>query len=185
MLLARRCAPLQLAKASQVPARALAGPVKVHYCDVDAINGPEKVERTDAKHEMGVLYQPGAKSRLNVLRGATGDLGVLASFAGVPSPMEGTLSIDVIVVDGLVAKTGGDPLGAPMQMIKLSSWCAVLRSHCLCFERPCGMHPKRPCLALTLDTGRPPCPAQGSDAEAVQIQRPALREQAGARIRSP
>lgn len=42
--------------------------------------------------------------------------------AGVPSPMESTLSIEPIVVDGTVAKTGGGPLGHPIQFIKLSAW---------------------------------------------------------------
>jgi len=34
--------------------------------------------------------------------------------------MEGTLSFEPIVVDGLVAKTGGGSLGPPVQYIKLS-----------------------------------------------------------------
>ena len=105
MLAARRVSPLQLVKASRVPVRAMSGPVKVYDCEVDALNGPYKVERTEPKHEMGVLYQP-----------------------GVPSPLEGTLSIDVIVVDGLHAKTGGDALGSPLHYIKLSSWFDRQRS---------------------------------------------------------
>ena len=98
-LAARRLSPLQLAAASRVPARGMAGAIKVHDCDIQAYDGPGKVERTEPLHEMGVLYQ-----------------------AGVPSPMESTHAIDVIVVDGLQAKTGGDPLGSPINYVKLSSW---------------------------------------------------------------
>ena len=76
-LAARRLSPLQLAAASRVPARGMAGAIKVHDCDIQAYDGPGKVERTEPLHEMGVLYQ-----------------------AGVPSPMESTHAIDVIVVDG-------------------------------------------------------------------------------------
>uniref|UniRef100_A0A7S0IND8 Zinc finger CHCC-type domain-containing protein n=1 Tax=Calcidiscus leptoporus TaxID=127549 RepID=A0A7S0IND8_9EUKA len=96
MLLARRSAALHLAKASYAPSRALAGPAKVHDCDIDVLKGPSSVARTTAKLDAGVLYPP-----------------------GVPSPMESTSSIEPIVVDGLVAKTGGDPLGSPLHYIKL------------------------------------------------------------------
>ena len=39
--------------------------------------------------------------------------------AGSPSPMESILSQDPIVVDGLLAVTGGGALGFPKQFIKL------------------------------------------------------------------
>lgn len=48
--------------------------------------------------------------------------------AGVPSPMEGAYYHEPIVVDGLVAKTGGGGLGCPVQYIKLSAWCAARRA---------------------------------------------------------
>ena len=100
-MLAFRRVP-SLATKLQVPrARMMGGAVKVYDCDVAAVKGPSGVERTEPLHEMGVLYQP-----------------------GVPSPMESTHDIDVIVVDGLHAKTGGEPLGSPVHYIKLSSWCA-------------------------------------------------------------
>ena len=94
MLALRRCTLAQLSRGSS---RALAGPTTVHDCDVEVIHGTAAVERTDPKLEMGVLYEP-----------------------GVPSPLEGTLSVEPIVVDGLVAKTGGGALGSPLQMIQLS-----------------------------------------------------------------
>ena len=93
MLALRRCSLVQLSRSS----RALAGPAKVHECDVEAIHGTSSVARAEPMKEMGVLYQPGQ-----------------------PSPLEGTLSIETIVVDGLVAQTGGGSLGSPKQMIKLS-----------------------------------------------------------------
>ena len=82
-------------------ARGLAGPVKVHYANQEEVYGPAAVARTEPKIEMGVRYE-----------------------AGVPSPMEGANFNPPIVVDGLVAKTGGDALGNPVQYIKLSKWCA-------------------------------------------------------------
>eukprot|EP00316_Scyphosphaera_apsteinii_P026109 CAMPEP_0119309234 /NCGR_PEP_ID=MMETSP1333-20130426/14350_1 /TAXON_ID=418940 /ORGANISM="Scyphosphaera apsteinii, Strain RCC1455" /LENGTH=124 /DNA_ID=CAMNT_0007313171 /DNA_START=40 /DNA_END=414 /DNA_ORIENTATION=+ len=87
----------RLMKSSSV--RALAGPISVHTCDETALIGAASVKRTEPKLEMGVFYPP-----------------------HVPSPMEGTFSIEPIVVDGLVAKTGGGALGSPLQMIKLSPW---------------------------------------------------------------
>ena len=96
MLLARCRAPsLRLAPHA---ARTLAGPVKIYECDIATLDGPSAVERTEPLLEMGVLYPP-----------------------GVPSALEGTLSQGTIVVDGLVAKTGGEPLGSPLHMIKLSA----------------------------------------------------------------
>ena len=79
----------------------MAGPVKVHFASQEEVYGPAEVARTEAKIEMGVRYE-----------------------AGVPSPMEGAYYNEPIVVDGLVAKTGGDGLGCPVQYIKLSAWCA-------------------------------------------------------------
>ena len=79
--------------------RKLAAGSKIHECNQEALYGPAQVERTEPVVEMGVLYQP-----------------------GVPTPMEGTFSIEPIVVDGLVAQTGGGSLGSPLQMIKLSAW---------------------------------------------------------------
>ena len=69
----------------------------------EEIYGPSEVARTDERLEMGVLYPP-----------------------GVPSPMEGAYYNEPIVVDGLVAKTGGgnNGLGNPIQYIKLSAWYA-------------------------------------------------------------
>ena len=91
-------------------ARGLAGPVKVHEVSQEDVYGPAEVARTEAKIEMGVRYE-----------------------AGVPSPMEGAHYNEPIVVDGLVAKTGGDGLGCPVQYIKLSAWYA-------CCPSPTGWH---------------------------------------------
>ena len=81
--------------------RKLAGPVSVHICDQEEYHGPSEVARTEAKIEMGVRYE-----------------------AGVPSPMEGAYHHEPIVVDGLVARTGGggSGLGCPVQYYKLSKW---------------------------------------------------------------
>ena len=82
--------------------RGMAGPVKVHFEDQEQLYGPSEVARTEPKIEMGVRYE-----------------------AGVPSPMEGAHYNEPIVVDGLVAKTGGEfnrGLGSPVQYIKLSAW---------------------------------------------------------------
>ena len=73
--------------------------MKVHECDQELYHGPAEVARTEAKIEMGVRYE-----------------------AGVPSPMEGAYHHEPIVVDGLVARTGGSALGCPVQYIKLSAW---------------------------------------------------------------
>ena len=79
----------------------MAGAVKVFEADQESpeFMGPSEVARTEAKIEMGVRYE-----------------------AGVPSPMEGAYYHEPMVVDGLVAKTGGDGLGCPVQYIKLSAW---------------------------------------------------------------
>merc|ERR1719310_2441332 len=79
--------------------RGLAGPAKVHEVSQEDFYGPSEVARTEAKIEMGVRYE-----------------------AGVPSPMEGAYHHEPIVVDGLVARTGGSALGCPVQYIKLSAW---------------------------------------------------------------
>ena len=78
----------------------MAGAIKVHEANQEEVVGPAMVARTEAKIEMGVRYE-----------------------AGVPSPMEGAHFNEPIVVDGLVAKTGGGALGCPVQYIKLSAWC--------------------------------------------------------------
>ena len=95
---------MQAAAARPVPAlfsRGMAGAVKVFEADQESpeFMGPSEVARTEAKIEMGVRYE-----------------------AGVPSPMEGAYYHEPMVVDGLVAKTGGDGLGCPVQYIKLSAW---------------------------------------------------------------
>ena len=81
------------------PVRGLAGPVKVFALDQESLDGPIAVRRSEPLLEMGGRYEPGE-----------------------PSPMEGTMSFDPIVVDGLVAKTGGGSLGNPVQYIQLSAW---------------------------------------------------------------
>lgn len=92
----------QVAAPRHVPAlaRGMAGAIKVHEANQEEVVGPAMVARTEAKIEMGVRYE-----------------------AGVPSPMEGAHFNEPIVVDGLVAKTGGGALGCPVQYIKLSAWC--------------------------------------------------------------
>lgn len=82
-----------------VLARGMAGAVKVHEVDQETLYGPSEVARTEERLEMGVRYAP-----------------------GVPSPMEGAYYHEPIVVDGLVAKTGGGGLGCPVQYLKLSKW---------------------------------------------------------------
>ena len=119
--------------------RGLAGPVKVYECDQEQIYGPAEVARAEERLEMGVLYAP-----------------------GVPSPMEGAYHNEPIVVDGLVAKTGGGGLGNPVQYIKLSKWC-VLGSR----KRPCAQ-----CAPLRVPRmrGAPPrVRRQGPHAGGVQV----------------
>ena len=105
----------------------MAGAVKVLEVDQEVVYGPSSVERTEPIIEMGVRYE-----------------------AGVPSPMEGaTTTFEPIVVDGLVAKTGGSALGCPVQYIKLSSWYAPLCTPpCTSCSRParplCGV----PCFTI-------------------------------------
>jgi NADH dehydrogenase (ubiquinone) Fe-S protein 6 len=93
---ARSPQALPRAAAALLRPRQLAGAAKVHVCDQEDLIGASAVARDAAVIEMGVRYEP-----------------------GVPSPMEGTFSIEPIVVDGLVAKTGGGSIGSPLQMIKL------------------------------------------------------------------
>ena len=92
---------MQVASLRPAPpmARGMAGAVKVHEVSQEDLYGPSEVARTEAKIEMGVRYE-----------------------AGVPSPMEGANWGEPIIVDGLVAKTGGEGLGCPVQYIKLSAW---------------------------------------------------------------
>ena len=82
-----RSRPLPRA-ASLVQARQMGGTVKVHACDQEALVGASEVARTEAVVEMGVRYE-----------------------AGVPTPAEGTNSIEPIPDrgrgrrhDGLVAR---------------------------------------------------------------------------------
>ena len=100
----------QVAAPRHVPAlaRGMAGAIKVHEANQEEVVGPAMVARTEAKIEMGVRYE-----------------------AGVPSPMEGAHFNEPIVVDGLVAKTGGGALGCPVQYIKLSAWCESGRGRTL------------------------------------------------------
>lgn len=79
----------------------MAGPAKVLVVPESPFYGPSVVPRTESFIEMGVRYEP-----------------------GVPSPMESVLSHEPIVVDGLMAMTGGGALGFPKQFIKLSATCA-------------------------------------------------------------
>lgn len=79
--------------------RGLAGPVKVLEVSQEDFYGPATVERDFPIIEAGVRYE-----------------------AGVPSPMEGAHYGPPVVVDGLIAKTGGEGLGCPVQYIKLSAW---------------------------------------------------------------
>ena len=78
-----RSRPLPRA-ASLVQARQMGGTVKVHACDQEALVGASEVARTEAVVEMGVRYE-----------------------AGVPTPAEGTNSIEPIVVDSTTASSLG------------------------------------------------------------------------------
>lgn len=60
---------------------------------------PYEVARTESLHEMGVLYPP-----------------------GTPSPMEAVLADGPVIVDGVMAKTGGGPTGHPIEYIRLSQY---------------------------------------------------------------
>ena len=94
--------PHQVAVPRPAPAlfaRGMAGPVSVHEVSQEDYVGPSEVARAEAKIEMGVRYE-----------------------AGVPSPMEGAYYHEPIVVDGLIAKTGGEGLGCPVQYIKLNKY---------------------------------------------------------------
>jgi NADH dehydrogenase (ubiquinone) Fe-S protein 6 len=143
--------------ARPVPAlsRGLAGPVKIYEADQEDASwmGPSEVARTEPKIEMGVRYE-----------------------AGVPSPMEGAYYHEPVVVDGLVAKTGGDGLGCPVQYIKLSAWCAAEPINCLFSRR----YPRPP---TALITGGSLFFPQGPHACGVQVFRPALCFEEGAGLR--
>ena len=103
----------------------------MHEVSQETVYGPAEVERTEEKLEMGVLYAP-----------------------GVPSPMEGAHYNEPIVVDGLVAKTGGDGLGCPVQYIKLSAWYAPLPPGKILRTRPL------PCSSLSFGSCRDPTPVE-------------------------
>ena len=95
------CLATQARPATAAFSRGMAGAIKVLEVDQETKDflGPAEVARSEERMEMGVLYAP-----------------------GVPSPMEGAYHHEPIVVDGLVAKTGGSALGCPVQYIKLSAW---------------------------------------------------------------
>ena len=137
-------------------ARGLAGPVKVHEVSQEDYFGPSEVARTEAKIEMGVRYE-----------------------AGVPSPMEGAYHNEPIVVDGLVAKTGGDGLGCPVQYIKLSAWCARAREQAARARRAALAHARASRRGLTHRCHAP----QGPYPRRVQVLGHALRLKEGARLR--
>eukprot|EP00320_Phaeocystis_rex_P014799 CAMPEP_0119058066 /NCGR_PEP_ID=MMETSP1178-20130426/2422_1 /TAXON_ID=33656 /ORGANISM="unid sp, Strain CCMP2000" /LENGTH=179 /DNA_ID=CAMNT_0007038959 /DNA_START=39 /DNA_END=578 /DNA_ORIENTATION=- len=79
--------------------RGMAGAVKVQETGLADVIAPSEVARTEPLHEMGVLYPP-----------------------GTPSPMEAVLADPPIIVDGLLAKTGGGPTGHPIEYIRLSAY---------------------------------------------------------------
>ena len=111
----------------------MAGAVKVLEVDQEEFMGPATVARSEVKIEMGVRYE-----------------------AGVPSPMEGAYHHEPIVVDGLVAKTGGSALGCPVQYIKLSAWC-VLAQICSLLSVPCA---HSPWVRAALPIARDPTPVE-------------------------
>mmetsp|Transcript_17364 Transcript_17364/g.56904 ORF Transcript_17364/g.56904 Transcript_17364/m.56904 type:complete len:130 (+) Transcript_17364:17-406(+) len=92
-----RAAPA-LGRCARPPARAMAGGGKPLVVPESPFDGPAEgsLARSEPIVEMGVRYE-----------------------AGSPSPMESILSQEPIVVDGLLAVTGGGALGFPKQFIKL------------------------------------------------------------------
>lgn len=157
--------PAQVAAPRPIPAlftRGMAGAVKVYDCDQEEVYGPATVPRTEAKIEMGVRYE-----------------------AGVPSPMEGAHFNPPIVVDGLVAKTGGDGLGSPVQFIKLSRWCArgVAPGHGV-RRRLALPVPRLRCAqgSLLLRVRVRSVASQGSHTRGVQVHGGHVRVEAGARL---
>lgn len=77
----------------------MSGPVKVSETGLLDVIAPYEVARTEPLHEMGVLYPP-----------------------GTPSPMEAVLADGPVIVDGVMAKTGGGPTGHPIEYIRLSQY---------------------------------------------------------------
>lgn len=89
----------QVPRLAALRVREMSGPVKVSETGLLDVIAPYEVERTEPLHEMGVLYPP-----------------------GVPSPMEAVLADGPVIVDGVMAKTGGGPTGHPIEYIRLSQY---------------------------------------------------------------
>ena len=87
------------ARPAALRVREMSGPVKVSETGLLDVIAPYEVARTEPLHEMGVLYPP-----------------------GVPSPMEAVLADGPVIVDGVMAKTGGGPTGHPIEYIRLSQY---------------------------------------------------------------
>ena len=87
------------ARPATLRVREMSGPVKVSETGLLDVIAPYEVARTEPLHEMGVLYPP-----------------------GTPSPMEAVLADGPVIVDGVMAKTGGGPTGHPIEYIRLSQY---------------------------------------------------------------
>ena len=87
------------ARPAALQVREMGGAVKVSETGLHDVIAPYEVERTEPLHEMGVLYPP-----------------------GTPSPMEAVLADGPVIVDGVMAKTGGGPKGHPIEYIRLSAY---------------------------------------------------------------
>ena len=87
------------ARPAALRVREMSGPVKVSETGLLDVIAPYEVARTEPLHEMGVLYPP-----------------------GTPSPMEAVLADGPVIVDGVMAKTGGGPTGHPIEYIRLSQY---------------------------------------------------------------
>ena len=87
------------ARPAAVRVREMSGPVKVSETGLLDVIAPYEVARTEPLHEMGVLYPP-----------------------GTPSPMEAVLADGPVIVNGVMAKTGGGPTGHPIEYIRLSQY---------------------------------------------------------------
>ena len=129
MLARSRCAGLLMRAPSSAygPRRAMADAVKVHKVDEAALMGVPAVARTTAKVEMGVSYAPGVPSPMESVQSAHHAMITARTIAPrrghrtvcAASHISRCAGIEPIVVDGLVATTGGDPLQGPLQYIKL------------------------------------------------------------------
>ena len=87
------------ARPAALRVREMGGAVKVSETGLHDVIAPYEVERTEPLHEMGVLYPP-----------------------DTPSPMEAVLADGPVIVDGVMAKTGGGPKGHPIEYIRLSAY---------------------------------------------------------------